>query len=96
VWRSCDKYGHRKTPFSCLTEATNAKGYYFKTLPAVGLHDHLNLKVTESQAYLDFGSFNPYIFSRNTHQKERLQRVKCWVFYQVPVHSGFLNFYAYK
>ena len=46
-----DQYGYRKVPFSCLTEATNAKGYYFKTLPAFGLDDHL--KITECKAYLE-------------------------------------------
>ncbi|KAL3572372.1 hypothetical protein D5086_026276 [Populus alba] len=40
-----DQYGYKKVPFSCLTEATNAKGYYFKTLPA--------LKLTECKAYLE-------------------------------------------
>ncbi|XP_011041951.1 PREDICTED: proline-rich protein 3-like [Populus euphratica] len=40
-----DHYGYKKVPFSCLTEATNAKGYYFKTLPA--------LKLTECKAYLE-------------------------------------------
>ncbi|KAH8489139.1 hypothetical protein Peur_059274 [Populus x canadensis] len=40
-----DQYGYKKAPFSCLTEATNAKGYYFKTLPA--------LKLKECKAYLE-------------------------------------------
>ncbi|KAJ6401027.1 hypothetical protein OIU84_016443 [Salix udensis] len=46
-----DQHGYRKVPFSCLTEATDAKGYYFKTLPASGLDDHL--KITECKAYLE-------------------------------------------
>ncbi|CAK7348350.1 unnamed protein product [Dovyalis caffra] len=46
-----DQYGYKKTPFSFLTEATNARGYFFKTLPAFGLDDHL--KITECKAYLE-------------------------------------------
>ncbi|KAJ6329099.1 hypothetical protein OIU77_010719 [Salix suchowensis] len=46
-----DQHGYRKVPFSCLTGATDAKGYYFKTLPSSGLDDHL--KITECKAYLE-------------------------------------------
>uniref|UniRef100_A0A6N2KU03 Uncharacterized protein n=1 Tax=Salix viminalis TaxID=40686 RepID=A0A6N2KU03_SALVM len=46
-----DQHGYRKVPFSCLTEATDAKGYYFKTLPSSRLDDHL--KITECKAYLE-------------------------------------------
>ncbi|KAJ6873415.1 proline-rich protein 3-like [Populus alba x Populus x berolinensis] len=46
-----DQYGYKKVPFSCLTEATNAKGYYFKTLPALKLTE--SLKLTECKAYLE-------------------------------------------
>ncbi|KAJ6329098.1 hypothetical protein OIU77_010718 [Salix suchowensis] len=46
-----DQHGYRKVPFSCLTGATDAKGYYFKTLPSSGLDDHL--KMTECKAYLE-------------------------------------------
>ncbi|KAJ6343692.1 hypothetical protein OIU76_005437 [Salix suchowensis] len=46
-----DQHGYRKVPFSCLTGATDAKGYYFKTLPSSRLDDHL--KITECKAYLE-------------------------------------------
>ncbi|KAG5231717.1 proline-rich protein [Salix suchowensis] len=46
-----DQHGYRKVHFSCLTGATDAKGYYFKTLPSSGLDDHL--KITECKAYLE-------------------------------------------
>ncbi|KAG6787089.1 hypothetical protein POTOM_008717 [Populus tomentosa] len=45
-----DTNGYETTPFSCLTGATDANGYYYKPLPAFGLGD---LKVTECKAYLE-------------------------------------------
>ncbi|EEF39308.1 proline-rich protein 3 [Ricinus communis] len=38
-----DKSGYKTTPFSCLTGATDAKGYFFKALSLLGLDDDLKL-----------------------------------------------------
>ncbi|CAK7348349.1 unnamed protein product [Dovyalis caffra] len=46
-----DQNGYETTPFTCLTGATDANGYYYKILPAFGLGD--DLKVTECKAYLE-------------------------------------------
>ncbi|XP_021609348.2 proline-rich protein 3 [Manihot esculenta] len=39
-----DQNGYETTPFSCLTSATDAKGYFFKTLSLFDLFDNLKLK----------------------------------------------------
>ncbi|KAJ4849113.1 hypothetical protein Tsubulata_027771, partial [Turnera subulata] len=51
VCNAVDKDGYETTPFSCLTDATDAKGYFFKTLPSLGLDDKLQL--TECRAFLE-------------------------------------------
>ncbi|KAB5569481.1 hypothetical protein DKX38_003274 [Salix brachista] len=43
-----DQNGYETTPFSCLTGAADANGYYFKTLPAFG-----DFRVAECKAYLE-------------------------------------------
>ncbi|KAJ6710533.1 POLLEN OLE E I FAMILY ALLERGEN [Salix koriyanagi] len=43
-----DQNGYETTPFSCLTGAADANGYYFKTLPAFA-----DFRVAECKAYLE-------------------------------------------
>ncbi|KAJ8749619.1 hypothetical protein K2173_026268 [Erythroxylum novogranatense] len=43
--------GYDVKPFSCLVDATDANGYFFKILPDFGILD--NLKITECKTYLE-------------------------------------------
>ncbi|KAJ8899098.1 hypothetical protein K2173_010251 [Erythroxylum novogranatense] len=46
-----DQNGYEATPFSCLTDETDAKGYFFRTLSLSGLDDKLQL--TDCKAFLE-------------------------------------------
>ncbi len=46
-----DQNGYETTSFSCLTSATDSKGYFFKTLSLLGLED--NLKVRDCKVKLE-------------------------------------------
>lgn len=46
-----DQNGFETTALSCMSGATDAKGYFFKTLPSIGLDDKSKLK--ECKAYLE-------------------------------------------
>ncbi|KAF2304719.1 hypothetical protein GH714_037694 [Hevea brasiliensis] len=42
-----DQNGYETTSFSCLTSATDAKGYFFKTLSLLGLEDNLKVRTAK-------------------------------------------------
>ncbi|KAH8517300.1 hypothetical protein Peur_048504 [Populus x canadensis] len=46
-----DGYGYEAAPFSFLSEATDAKGYFFATLSPYEMKD--NLKIKECKAFLE-------------------------------------------
>lgn len=46
-----DGYGYEAAPFSFLSEATDAKGYFFATLSPYEMQD--NLKIKECKAFLE-------------------------------------------
>ncbi|KDP28197.1 hypothetical protein JCGZ_13968 [Jatropha curcas] len=47
-----DKNGNRTPPISCLTGASDAKGYFFKLLSVLGLNDD-NIKLTDCKVQLE-------------------------------------------
>ncbi|CAL9023976.1 unnamed protein product [Prunus brigantina] len=50
-----DEYGYETAPFSILSGATDAKGYFFATLSPSELQD--KWKLTECKAFLDYSPF---------------------------------------